>query len=308
VLCHLGDAWKAREAEPTRRKGTWGDADLRGRRWEETTGLGVPRGRGPTLLVCPPPCERGAPVGGRVALTAIDIYKLLPKTKLPGSAARRRGLAFAMQIAAGKASIDLCPPASGEAKEKLFGPPPAPPLPKVVIGTGEREVVLGDETVLFRHEKTFYHPTAIAVSIRDDASDEEFASRLAAIRRLSFERVGQRISVDLVALRCVLGGRGQVRPRGKPPRSGRRGSPSFPRPGGRSSPRRWRPAAASRPLLAPPPEDIVPASKLAAEKKLPLRVRARGIEGLLRRRWRRPRRRSRLAGPPIPPPRRPGRP
>lgn len=38
VLCHLGDAWKAREAvddsEPS-----WGDADVRGRRWEEATGL-----------------------------------------------------------------------------------------------------------------------------------------------------------------------------------------------------------------------------------------------------------------------------
>lgn len=37
VLCHLGDAWKAREAvevsEPT-----WGDAVVRGRRWEEATG------------------------------------------------------------------------------------------------------------------------------------------------------------------------------------------------------------------------------------------------------------------------------
>ncbi|PJB31391.1 MAG: acetyl-CoA decarbonylase/synthase complex subunit gamma, partial [Deltaproteobacteria bacterium CG_4_9_14_3_um_filter_65_9] len=36
-----------------------------------------------------------------------------------------------------------------------------------------------------------------------------FASRLAAIRRLSFERVGQRISVDLVALRCTSGDTGR---------------------------------------------------------------------------------------------------
>ena len=50
-----------------------------------------------------------------MALTAIEIYKLLPKTN-----SRKCGqstcLAFAMQIAAGKASIDLCPPASEEAR------------------------------------------------------------------------------------------------------------------------------------------------------------------------------------------------
>ncbi len=37
ILCHLGDAWKSREAvdasEPS-----WGDPDVRGRRWEEATG------------------------------------------------------------------------------------------------------------------------------------------------------------------------------------------------------------------------------------------------------------------------------
>ncbi|MDP2657103.1 MAG: (Fe-S)-binding protein, partial [Candidatus Deferrimicrobium sp.] len=96
-----------------------------------------------------------------MALTAIAIYKLLPKTNCR-ECGQSTCLAFAMQIAAGKASIDLCPPASEEAREKLSAAA-APPLPKVTIGTGEREVVLGDETVLFRHEKTFYHPTAIAV-------------------------------------------------------------------------------------------------------------------------------------------------
>ncbi|MHB1025192.1 MAG: acetyl-CoA decarbonylase/synthase complex subunit gamma [Desulfobacteria bacterium] len=211
-----------------------------------------------------------------MALTAIDIYKLLPKTNCR-KCGQSTCLAFAMQIAAGKASIDLCPPASEEAREKLSAAA-APPLPKVTIGTGEREVVLGDETVLFRHEKTFYHPTAIAVSIRDDASDEEFASRLAAIRRLAFERVGQRISVDLVALRCVSGDAGRYA----------RAAAALEATGfplvllAQAGPlaAAVEAVAASRPLLAPPPEDLVPAAQLAAGRKLPLWVRARGIEGL----------------------------
>jgi acetyl-CoA decarbonylase/synthase complex subunit delta len=50
ILCHLGDAWKAREAvevsEPA-----WGDALARGRRWEEATGWAC-FAAGADLLVC----------------------------------------------------------------------------------------------------------------------------------------------------------------------------------------------------------------------------------------------------------------
>ncbi len=212
-----------------------------------------------------------------MALTAIDIYKLLPKTNCR-ECGQATCLAFAMQVAAGKASIDLCPPASEEAREKLSAAA-APPLPKVTIGTGEREVVLGDETVLFRHEKTFYHPTAIAISIRDDASGEEFASRLAAIRRLSFERVGQRISVDLVALRCVSGDPGRYA-RAAAAALDATGLPLVLLAPAGPLAAAVEAVAPSRPLLAPPPEDLVPAAKLAAERQLPLRVRARGIDGL----------------------------
>jgi acetyl-CoA decarbonylase/synthase complex subunit delta len=50
VLCHLGDAWKAREASDASEDG-WGDADRRGRRWEEATGLAC-LAAGADLLVC----------------------------------------------------------------------------------------------------------------------------------------------------------------------------------------------------------------------------------------------------------------
>jgi len=50
VLCHLGDAWKAREATDAS-EGSWGDAGARGLRWEETTGLAC-LAAGADLLVC----------------------------------------------------------------------------------------------------------------------------------------------------------------------------------------------------------------------------------------------------------------
>ena len=50
VLCHLGDAWKAREASDASEAG-WGEVTRRGRRWEETTGLAC-LAAGADLLVC----------------------------------------------------------------------------------------------------------------------------------------------------------------------------------------------------------------------------------------------------------------
>jgi acetyl-CoA decarbonylase/synthase complex subunit delta len=50
VLCHLGDAWKAREASDAS-EGGWGEVTRRGRRWEEATGLAC-LAAGADLLVC----------------------------------------------------------------------------------------------------------------------------------------------------------------------------------------------------------------------------------------------------------------
>ncbi len=61
VLCHLGDAWKAREAVDASEAG-WGDVDARGRRWEEATGWAC-LAAGADLLVCRHP-ENVRALGG----------------------------------------------------------------------------------------------------------------------------------------------------------------------------------------------------------------------------------------------------
>ena len=133
-----------------------------------------------------------------MALTALQIYKFLPKTNC-GECSSPTCLAFAMQLAGKKAALDACPYVTDEGKAAL-GAASAPPIRLVTVGTGDEKVELGNETVLFRHDETFYHPTAVAVKVASDLDDAGIKARVEKIVKLDFERVGQRIRVELVAV------------------------------------------------------------------------------------------------------------
>lgn len=134
-----------------------------------------------------------------MALTGLDIYKLLPKTNCK-KCGRPTCLAFAMQLAQKKASLDECPDVSEQAKRTL-GAASAPPIKLVTIGTGDHSLKIGEENVLFRHEEKFYHPPGVAVSLSDRLSEEELDKKLKEIATLRFHRVGTEIGIDLVAIR-----------------------------------------------------------------------------------------------------------
>jgi len=136
-------------------------------------------------------------------LTALEIYKNLPKTnckecKFPTC------LAFAMALAQKKTSLADCPHVSDDGKAALEGAS-APPIRLVTIGTGEGKLEIGGETVLFRHELTFFHPPGLAVEVSDSMDDAALARAAGEIRSLSFERVGMTIGVNLVAVRAESG-------------------------------------------------------------------------------------------------------
>ncbi len=138
-----------------------------------------------------------------MAMTAMDIYKLLPKTNC-GECGTPTCLAFAMQLANKKASLDQCPDASDEAKSALAAAS-EPPITLVKIGAGARELQIGNETVLFRHEESFHHPCGIAVQLRDDLDDAAIDEKIEKIDGLWFERVGEDIGVELLAVRAESG-------------------------------------------------------------------------------------------------------
>ncbi|RLB76241.1 MAG: acetyl-CoA decarbonylase/synthase complex subunit gamma [Deltaproteobacteria bacterium] len=141
-----------------------------------------------------------------MGLTGIQIFKLLPKTNC-GECGVPTCLAFAMNLASGKAELDACPYVSDEAREKL-AEASAPPIRPVAIGAGPRAFKVGGELVLFRHEKTFYNPTALGVLVPSDISADELDTKLKIWNAYQFERVGLNLRPELVALKDVNGDAG----------------------------------------------------------------------------------------------------
>lgn len=133
-----------------------------------------------------------------MSLTAMDIYKLLPKTNC-GKCGTPTCLAFAMQLANKKASLDQCPDASDEAKQTLDAAS-EPPIALVKIGSGDQQLEIGNETVMFRHEESFYHPCGLAVRLADDMEDAVLDDRLEQVSQLWFERIGEEIGAELIAI------------------------------------------------------------------------------------------------------------
>ena len=131
-----------------------------------------------------------------MAMTGLQIFKLLPKTNC-GECGVPTCMAFAMKLAAMNADLAACPYASEEAK-KIIGAASKPPIRLVKIGPPGREVPIGNETVMFRHDKTFVHPTAVAIAFPDNESLTDLSHKLAEVREYCLERAGEQLRINLV--------------------------------------------------------------------------------------------------------------
>lgn len=131
-----------------------------------------------------------------MALSGVQIFKLLPKTNC-----KKCGfptcLAFAMKLAQRQATLESCPDVSEEA-QKVLGEASAPPVRPITLGAGEKAMKMGEETVLFRHEKKFVNPCAFAVEIKDNCSTADAEKTIADVLGSEMERVGQKLRIDAI--------------------------------------------------------------------------------------------------------------
>ena len=129
-----------------------------------------------------------------MVMTGLQIFKLLPKTNC-GECGVPTCLAFAMMLAQKKAELSGCPYASEEAKSVL-GAASEPPMRTLRVGSGAYGFETGGETEMFRHQKTFYHQTAVFIRVEDSENMESIAANVSEADNYTVERVGERLHID----------------------------------------------------------------------------------------------------------------
>ena len=141
-------------------------------------------------------------------LRPLDVYKLLPQTNC-GKCGESSCMAFAAKVADRAADIRLCKPLFEDPKYKsklqAILDLVRPPVKDVAIGVPPNQVVVGNKVVMYRHELTWYNPTAIAIDVTDEMEEQALINRAKAIESLVFERIGQLLKLNLIALRCTSG-------------------------------------------------------------------------------------------------------
>jgi len=111
-----------------------------------------------------------------MALSGIQIYKLLPQTNCK-ECGFPTCLAFAMKLAAKQVELGACPYVSEESKKQL-AESAAPPIRLITLKANGAELKVGNEVVMFRHEKTFYNKPGLFLRVK--ASDPNIAKKAAA--------------------------------------------------------------------------------------------------------------------------------
>ena len=127
-----------------------------------------------------------------MAVKGLDIFKLSPKKncKECGVPTCR---AFCMKVAQGALPIEKCPYMSDEAIA-LLSEATAPPMKAIEVGG----MKLGGETVMMRHEKTFVNRNRFAVSLCTCMDDAAVDAKIAEMKAVDYERIGEREYVEFL--------------------------------------------------------------------------------------------------------------
>lgn len=148
-----------------------------------------------------------------MALSGLQIYKLLPaSSKNPDVKAHANCkecgfptcLAFAMKLAQKQAELAQCPYVEEEAKVQLEASA-APPIRLVTLSANGRNLAVGNETVLFRHEKTFYHQPGLFVRVKDTEPASQVAEVAKAVGDYKVDYVGTELTLDGLAVEAAGG-------------------------------------------------------------------------------------------------------
>ncbi|MFQ6135092.1 MAG: acetyl-CoA decarbonylase/synthase complex subunit gamma [Nitrososphaerales archaeon] len=137
----------------------------------------------------------------------LSVYKLLPQTNC-AECGEANCMAFASRLLERSKPPEDCKPMVRESRYKknlVKLVELVAPIREVVVGVGDRAVKIGGEEVLYRHQLTYYNPTAIAIDLSDSMSAEEIKNRCRAIESFSISKIGQELKLDMIAVRAASG-------------------------------------------------------------------------------------------------------
>ena len=138
-----------------------------------------------------------------MALSGIEIYKLLPKTNCK-DCGFPTCMAFGLKLAAKQVELSACPHVSEEAKAQLAASS-EPPVRLIKLKSNGHEIEVGNEVVLFRHEKTFYNKPGFFYLVRDTDKASTLSEKVKEIDSYNVNYVGIDLYVDGFAVKSEAG-------------------------------------------------------------------------------------------------------
>jgi acetyl-CoA decarbonylase/synthase complex subunit gamma len=138
-------------------------------------------------------------------LSPIDVYKLLPKTNCK-ECGEENCLAFATKLVNREVTLEKCKPLLAKMQEKAYKQLKEmlkPAVREVTVGVGDRAVKIGGKLVMYRHEFTYTNPTAIAIDVTDEMSNETILNRVKRTEGFNFEYIGTVLRLNMIAVRST---------------------------------------------------------------------------------------------------------
>ena len=118
--------------------------------------------------------------GGLKELSPITIYKSLPKINCKECGVDNC-MAFATKIVNREVELDSCKPLLKPENAKSYAVLKEllkPAVKEVIVGVGDKAKKIGGKLVMYRHEFTYKNPTAIAIDVTDEMTEQEIVSRV----------------------------------------------------------------------------------------------------------------------------------
>jgi acetyl-CoA decarbonylase/synthase complex subunit gamma len=133
----------------------------------------------------------------------MEIYRLLPKTNC-AKCGEASCMAFATKLSDKETDLELCTQLAADEMEKLENLL-APAVREITIGKGNKAMILGGDEVLYRYELTYYNQTPLVIDVNDNMDDEALNERIKIIEDTEFERTGEKLILDGIAVRNLSG-------------------------------------------------------------------------------------------------------